>query len=511
MTSAANSNIGYAFTYDPNNRLISVLDSNNKTISYQYNGLNQRTQMITPDGRTITYGYNTGNRLSQISSPVGGFNIAYDNAGRRTGLSYPNGVTTVYSYNPSSFLTSLLARNFQQTTINSYSYTHDNMGNRTSMTDLSGVHNYVYDDIYQLTRATHPGIPMEQFAYDAVGNRMSSEEQPPALGRSTDFTYDFENRLIEVNYLGMVAQYKYDPFGRRIQKNVNGDITTYVYDGPNIVSEYDGNGNVTNAYIHNLAVDDPLSLDQGGKTSYYLKDGLGSVTELTNSSGSVEVSYKYEAFGAIYSQTGTLVQPFTFTGREYDSESGLYYYRARYYDPRAGRFLTKDPIGFAAGDVNRYRYVGNNPINFADPWGQYGWDVHYYKTYIWAKEVGIEPTLAKIIAEANQSVDDLLFQDPHSILSLFVGGLRFHFPFRGTTELELMKCAKFRQVEEFGRQLHMLQDSFSHAGIGPLTHIKLLDAPDKYDENNPRDQEMEQLTKWYLRELKKSLDNAPFK
>jgi RHS repeat-associated protein len=106
-------------------------------------------------------------------------------------------------------------------------------------------------------------------------------------------------------------------------------------------------------------------------------------------SGSAVKNYQYRSFGEIYSETGSLVQPFTFTGREYDPESGLYYYRARYYDPRAGRFISKDPIGFAGGDVNLYRYVDsvgkpfleinpyvyaiNNPLNYTDPLGLYVW------------------------------------------------------------------------------------------------------------------------------------------
>ena len=90
---------------------------------------------------------------------------------------------------------------------------------------------------------------------------------------------------------------------------------------------------------------------------------------MTDSGGNVVKSYTYKSFGEIYSESGTLVQPFTFTGREYDPESGLYYYRARYYDPRAGTFLTRDPIGFAGGDVNLYRYVQNNSVNWMDPLG----------------------------------------------------------------------------------------------------------------------------------------------
>ncbi len=191
------------------------------------------------------------------------------------------------------------------------------------------------------------------------------------MGRTTEYVHDFDNRLIEVDYAGMVAQYKYDPFGRRIEKNVNGDITRYFYDGADIVTEFDGNWNVKSKYTQSLIIDDPLAVEQGTSTFYYYKDGLGSVVDLTDSGGSVVKSYTYKSFGEIYSETGSLVQPFTFTGREYDPESGLYYYRARYYDPRAGRFLTKDPIGFAGGDVNLYRAMGNNPINFIDPFGLY--------------------------------------------------------------------------------------------------------------------------------------------
>jgi len=186
---------------------------------------------------------------------------------------------------------------------------------------------------------------------------------------SRTYTYDWENRLTEIDYSGMVAQYKYDPFGRRIQKSVNGTITNYIYDGPNTIAEYDGNGNVRNVYLHNLAVDDSLALQQGGQIYFYHKDGLGSITQMTDVSANTTGTYRYNSFGEIISQTGNLNQPFAFTATEFDPESGLYYYRARYYDPRAGRFLTKDPVGLASGDVNLYRYVLNNPINEFDPWG----------------------------------------------------------------------------------------------------------------------------------------------
>lgn len=82
-------------------------------------------------------------------------------------------------------------------------------------------------------------------------------------------------------------------------------------------------------------------------------------------------TYSYDSFGNI-TPTGTINQPYAYTGREYDNETGMYFYRARYYDPKAGRFVTKDPIGFAGGDVNFYAYVGNNPLNLIDPFGLIG-------------------------------------------------------------------------------------------------------------------------------------------
>ena len=101
----------------------------------------------------------------------------------------------------------------------------------------------------------------------------------------------------------------------------------------------------------------------------YLRDGLGSVVQLTDSTGTVMRSYLYDSFGGIASEAGTLANPYVFTGRERDAESGFYFYRARYYDPAIGRFLAEDPLGLGAGEFNIYRYVANNPILLSDPSG----------------------------------------------------------------------------------------------------------------------------------------------
>jgi len=101
---------------------------------------------------------------------------------------------------------------------------------------------------------------------------------------------------------------------------------------------------------------------------YYHADGLGSITGLSDATGTMVQTYGYDAFGNV-TISGSVSQPFMFTGREYDAETSMYFYRARYYDPVVGRFVTKDPIGFAGGDVNLYNYVAGNPISLTDPDG----------------------------------------------------------------------------------------------------------------------------------------------
>lgn len=145
-----------------------------------------------------------------------------------------------------------------------------------------------------------------------------------------------------------------------------------------ILAAYDGSGNVTARYAHGLIIDEHLAVQQGTTASFYHADGLGSIVALTNSSGAVVQTYSYDAFGNI-TPTGAINQPYSFTGREYDPETGMYFYRARYYDPKAGRFMTKDPIGFTGGDVNLYGYVQNNPMNMNDPSGMHEreyWHIH---------------------------------------------------------------------------------------------------------------------------------------
>ncbi len=140
--------------------------------------------------------------------------------------------------------------------------------------------------------------------------------------------------------------------------------------GEDILLEFDGAGALLARTSHGQGTDQPLAVERGGQSFYYHADHQGSIRKITDSAGLVVNSYDYDSYGNIEASFEGIANPFTYTGRELDAESGLYFYRARYYDPATGRFLSEDPIGFAGGDPNLYSYVFNNPINLTDPDGE---------------------------------------------------------------------------------------------------------------------------------------------
>ena len=199
--------------------------------------------------------------------------------------------------------------------------------------------------------------------YDANGNTLSDPQ-----GRS--FTWDFENRLTQaiVPNVGTTT-FRYDPFGRRIQKSGPLGTTNYLYDGARMLAELDNSGNILTRYAQGPLIDEPLSVLRSGTTSYYQADAIGTITSLSNSTGALSNTYTYDAFGKLTVSSGTVANPFQFTGREWDNETGLYYYRARHYDAVAGRFLSEDQARFGAGSSDFYTYVSNRPLNNSDPTG----------------------------------------------------------------------------------------------------------------------------------------------
>ena len=165
--------------------------------------------------------------------------------------------------------------------------------------------------------------------------------------------------------------YKYDVTGRRSEKKVDGYTTRYCYDGSHVIAEYDGNNNLLRKYIYGPGVDEPICMIEVADSNaayYYHYDALGSVVALSDSSGDTVQTYEYSVYGQVAAEDPNHTNPYMFTGRRFDIEIGLYYYRARYYDPFTGRFLQTDPIGYGDG-MNMYAYGGNNPLDCTDPSG----------------------------------------------------------------------------------------------------------------------------------------------
>jgi RHS repeat-associated protein len=183
------------------------------------------------------------------------------------------------------------------------------------------------------------------------------------------YIYDCENRLLEVKQgETTIVTYAYDYQGRRVRKTVNAGLTTvFSYDGDQIIEDYNEAGVLQRKYVYGPGIDEPVYMSDSSGSHYYFFDGLGSVVALARTNAGPEEKYSYDVFGEP-NRTSAVGNRYMFTGREYDSETGLYYYRARYYKPSIGRFMQVDPLGYRAG-LNHYTYVANNPTEFRDPLG----------------------------------------------------------------------------------------------------------------------------------------------
>jgi RHS repeat-associated protein len=215
----------------------------------------------------------------------------------------------------------------------------------------------------QYPTVTPAGSGAQTIAYDNNGN---------LTGDGTwTFVYDPENRLMTANKTGTAAAYAYDPLGRRTKKTVNSTSTFFLQDGDDEVGEYTAAGAIQRRFVLGDMIDQPIAMIDytiaGNPKTYFHTDRQGSVIAMTNSSGNLaEGPYKYDGYGNGAPTTGV---PFKFTGRRLDPETGLYYYRARYYSASLGRFLQVDPVGYT-DDLDVYKYTGNDPINHADPSGR---------------------------------------------------------------------------------------------------------------------------------------------
>ena len=264
------------------------------------------------------------------------------------------------------------------------SYTLDGVGNRTDVSGGADGGTYSMDatlpepgdaSCNQYTRT-----PFDTRVYDANGNLRSVA----GVGIDRQYTYDAFDQLVSSSdsTSGVDATYKYDALGRRIERVVDAgspSSTRYYYLSWQVVEER-GDSDVPTTYAYGTYIDDVVQMRRDGADTYYHADAQLNVTALSDAAGNVVERYEYDDFGVPSTfdpgggpRTESVVgNPYLFTGRRRDPESGLYYYRTRYLDPRAGRFTTRDTIGVWGDPGNlgsALAYVGNNPRTSVDPFG----------------------------------------------------------------------------------------------------------------------------------------------
>ncbi len=280
---------------------------------------------------------------------------SYDAASRRTSLMLPNGIVVSYGYDSASQLANIAYQN-GATLLGNLTYIYDNAGRRVQMGGSfarTGLPQPVTTTSYNAAnRLTQWGTAT--LTYDANGNMTSS---------GTDgYTWDARNRLVSTL---SEASFQYDPFGRRSGKTIGGVTTNFLYDGANVAQEL--SGPMPTANLLSGGLDEVFVRTDAAGGRNFLADALGSNLALADPAGSLLMQYTYEPFGNT-SVSGTSANSFQYTGRENDG-TGLYFNRARYYNPILQRFVSEDPLDFGGGDTNLYAYVGNSPINSKDSYG----------------------------------------------------------------------------------------------------------------------------------------------
>lgn len=331
----------YDFTYDSTNQLTGAVHRTTdvtpvvqKRYGYAYDRAGNRTE-ARADETPVTFAYN---RMNQLASSAG----TLDFIGT---TNEPASVTVAgqpaASTGASAFRRSVALPGGTSTVA-------------VTATDASG---NTRTQSYEVDVAASP----ETFTYDANGNLTTQGTK--------SYEWDAENRLTRVLDSGAeIARFVYDGYGRRVQKITPSTTRSYVYDGMDLLQERIGTGttNVTRT-IPGPGIDEPLaSVDAAGAVSYYLADHLGSIVQQTNAAGAVTLIRQYDPYGLPLQ--GGSTSGYAFTGQQWDAETQLYYYRARYYSPSLGRFVSSDPAGIGGG-INLYGYVGNQTTGARDPLG----------------------------------------------------------------------------------------------------------------------------------------------
>ena len=369
---------GPAFTYD-STKNVKTLNSSFAglaTISWNRDGL--PTQVQFPNGATTSSDYTSSHDMTSLlfSTVSLGARILRDSVGRI-------GVRAAANSNDASFFT----------------YDHDGSLASWGIAPQQGF--CTFNSSYGYYCSSGIPVPQETYTYDQVGNVTSGGATYTAnrllTANGYTMTYDEDGnlktkngsnfsqsltwnslgQLVSIATNGTTVTFGYDGSGHRVRKSVSGGATTgYLYAGDNLFMELDGNGNPSTEYAYWPGVDAPLAMSKAGQTYYFTQDPASSNIDgvVRASDNTLQAMYDYTPHGTLRSSSfDNIGNSLQFAARQYDRETGLTYFRARYYDSQIGRFVSEDPLGLGGG-INPYVYAGNDPINGHDPFGLDGDD-----------------------------------------------------------------------------------------------------------------------------------------
>ena len=381
------------YTHDDANRLDLVTDTAGRVYDHGYDLNGNRTSLAQPNGTLTSYVYNTLNRLTNLSTLSGsntiqGYALTLGAAGNRERIEEADGTARQYGYDE---LYRLTGETVTIGALNAYTktFTYDDVGNRMTQATTVGPagtpggpltghpDSYQYDARDRLIQTFQSGTPSTDYEWDKDGNLVSQEFE-------ATYTWDRENRLLRVNKNnGTVVEHTYDADGARVRtvttpSGGSASTTHFLVDTAGSLSHVVAETNASGVLqVHYVCGDDLLSLmrpdGSGGWTSrFYHSDHIGSIRRLTDEAGAITDGYTYTAFGELLAHSGTDPQPYAFSGEPYDPNVGFQYHRARWMDPRVGRFVGMDRFRGRLREpatLHRFGYAGADPSNKADPSG----------------------------------------------------------------------------------------------------------------------------------------------
>lgn len=415
-TKAPQSQATVTFGYDLANRVISAStpvvsgDPSTGNFQRQYDSAGRFVKEIYPDSKAVTFALDSNGNITRVTYADGYFvDRAYDQLNRLSTIKL-NGATTAaatFGYNQLSQRTSLALSSgasiayMPQLNEDLTGLTHTFVGSSLALTyGFNKVHQINSETLSDSAYSWHPGAA-GTVAYTAASN---TNEYPQVGSAAYAYNangcltgdgvwthgYDTENHLLTSSKTGTSLAYVYDPFHRQAQKAVTTSGTTktrYIYSGWQRIADYDGvAGTLQNRYVYGVGMDEPIiQVSNAGVLTFLHANHEGTIVAQTNATGTVTQKYTIGPFGETSALAGT---SFGFQGQRFDSETGLYYFKRRYYSPVIGRFLQPDPIGYnlkiaedcgcgcstgscgpAVSALNLYLFVGNDPLNLVDMFG----------------------------------------------------------------------------------------------------------------------------------------------